>query len=171
MIPIRSAGPTARRPPSGPTTPTAITSPVSARASRSPRRRTLRRERSSCTWAAQPPAADWWRTSPTAVLPTSSIVRFLRPPEHTSRSIRWPIVRRRRVNNWWSSGHRLPVRATSVCKRLHCSKRGSRCVALSRNEKHQFDTPQRGIAAALSLVLMIVFDTTTLLASHEVGGW
>jgi len=43
--------------------------------------------------------------------------------------------------------------------------------ALSRNEKHQFDTPQRGIAAALSLVLMIVFDTTTLLASHEVGGW
>jgi hypothetical protein len=41
--------------------------------------------------------------------------------------------------------------------------------ALSRNEKHQFDTPQRGIAAALSLVLMIVFDTTTLLASHEVG--
>jgi hypothetical protein len=41
--------------------------------------------------------------------------------------------------------------------------------ALSRNEQHQFDTPQRGIAAALPLVLLIIFDSTTLIASHEVG--
>jgi hypothetical protein len=41
--------------------------------------------------------------------------------------------------------------------------------ALSRNEEHHFDTPQRGIAAALPLVLLIVFDTTTLLVSHEVA--
>ena len=40
---------------------------------------------------------------------------------------------------------------------------------LRQNETRHFDTPQRGIAATLPIVLVIVFNAPTAFASHDVG--